>query len=230
MGGQGRRASQRVRLTPAHRRSLVSSAAWVGLVGTGLFGAFAVAHYNGVPPQVLWDDPAALAGYPWYMAIVHVAGIGLWAVAGTAALIAASFAPTRADRFAFMALGTFSFVFMIDDQIMLHEELLPGLGLSELMVYGIYAVALLTIGLKHGRVFLRSADAPTLILAVCLLGVSVALDVTKPLMPARQTLEEGAKALGLVALAMFSVRTAIALGRGSPDVDLAQGRHPLRKK
>lgn len=205
-------------LTEEQRSTAGPAVAWVAVATVALGMIYALTYFvGGTNPRTLWDDPSALTGWPWYLGVVTVAGVVLWVITGTTSLMAASFAQEPHTRRALRGFGLLTIFLGVDDQILVHDHLLPDLvGLPEPIVLTSYAVAAIALALRYRRFFLGTPQAPALLLGAFLLAVSVGLDGLKPPFPGRSSLEESTKILGLVAFSVFSIRTALALGRSSP--------------
>lgn len=187
----------------------------------------AVALQPWVPAHELLRDPMATVGERsdccgLHLGLVSYLGVGLWASTAAICLFAAlclrDEPAERASTVRFLVgAGLLSVWLTLDDLLMLHERVLPDLGVPELATYAVYGVA----GLAHLRVALRVASpgiaAPgtraLLFVAIASLGASVVSDTileaagwAVPI-----GLEDGAKLVGITFWLAF--HTALAHAR-----------------
>ncbi len=160
-------------------------------------------------PAVFLLDPMAIAQDParccaFYSGAVSNIGIVLWTSAAANAFFAAFTGPAAPNRTFLIATGTFSFVLMIDDLFMLHEEALPSLGVPELFVMGAYLAAAAAYGLIFFKKIL-SGRAALALLAAGLMAASITEDQTKILWPIHDLVEDGAKFTGIYCWFLFVV-------------------------
>ncbi len=163
-------------------------------------------------------DATFLGGRAWYVGMVAALGILAWAVS-VCGCVAASYVSKLGDRpraaSAFRAGAMLFTLLLLDDLFLFHSGLLPNtLGLPKLIVLGAYA------GL--GCAWLVSAQAEILRTRwELLLAASAAFAVslgTEALWVAADTgikviVEDGAKFMGVLALASWSVSSAADLIR-----------------
>ena len=162
--------------------------------------------------QRLTVDLTASAGVPPYTGLLSNAGITLWLVSGSILLFTA--AHSKGGK-ALLLPGILSLMLGLDDGLMLHETVLPGLlGIHDRLVqpalYCVYA-ALLGLCLSKRRPQMTQPQFLVLLAALLCLGASVALDLLRDShwIPARHPLmldealfmwwEDGLKLLGIVA-------------------------------
>jgi hypothetical protein len=139
-------------------------------------------------------DATAVTGVPWWTgALSRLTALG-WVVAALAALLAGRHAPPE-HRSRLIFLGALCGVSAIDDSLLLHEEVLPALGLPETPFLVLYAVA----GVGLTRLWARSHRWTPIEVAfaagVAMLAVSVSVD----LVVNRAAVEDVAKLIGVVA-------------------------------
>jgi hypothetical protein len=207
----------RERLTIEQRESLSTTLKWLG-VGTVYLGiAYAYVFAVGYTPRVLWSDPARVTGWPWFLGLVAATGIVLWAVTATTTLLAAAFTPDLKARAALRWLGGVTLFMMVDDQIQLHEDILPRAGIPEQITFLVYAAVIGVVGLRYLSFYLKGPNAPALVIGAFLLAVSIVLDQFPWAVPGRANAENTAKLLGLAAFAVYGIRTALSAGRASAD-------------
>lgn len=145
-------------------------------------------------------DPTDVAGVPWWTgAISRLTALG-WAVAAAATILAARLSQTD-HRPRLLLLGGLCGVSALDDSLLLHEEVLPSLGLPEEPFLVLYAIA----GLALGVVWLRSRDRTLVELAFFGGAVMLATSILVDAILHRVIVEDTAKLIGVVAWAFCGV-------------------------
>lgn len=203
--GRGRLTRSRVRIGST---VLVALAALAALTAT--FQTYA-------DPRLLFMDVIAGAqasGYccrGYYGVMSNMGAIG-WALAAGVALFAALCLWARGGAHADGMLlgfgGVLSLALCLDDLLLLHESILPGWGVPQVVVLGGYALAGLAYAFAQRR-RLFSRDGGFLLLAFLLLGGSMAVDV---LLHSTQSwlvaAEDGLKFVGIYAWLAFHIDLA----------------------
>lgn len=160
-----------------------------------------------VPAEHLLREPQTVAGQRWYVGAISTLGSLLWAAGGALlALAAAAVSGARRRCYALGAAVTFLLAF--DDAFLVHDQLLPAVGLDDKAAYGAYGLLSL-LWLWQGRRVLRHGHWPLLALAFTWLGLSVGLDAVFNALP--QLFEDGAKLLGISAWTAWAWLTAAAV-------------------
>lgn len=173
-------------------------------LGCPLVVLIVVALQPWVPPSDLLRDPMAIVMERSDCCGLHLGlashlGVAAWtasaAIAGFGALCLARTGRAVA-RFLVLA-AALSLVLAADDLLMLHELVLPRLGVPELVVYALYGLA----GLLHLGVAIRLArpsELVLLLLALAGLGGSVTMDTLGELVGVHVPIgfEDGAKLIG----------------------------------
>ena len=172
---------------------LVALPALTLVVGTNV-----VAFFSDVTVAQLTQDPAALAGYPFYFGLFSHVGVLLWAACGTIGIFAwaelRDADPHRARYFLFG--GLLSTMFAFDDLLLLHEDVLPfRVGIDEMVVMGVYGALLLTFLVRHYARIIVEGPA-LLVTAVACFGATVLLDLWDP-SGLDVVVEDGLKLLGI---------------------------------
>lgn len=183
-----------------------------GVLGFGLMvlAAVAAAGLFGLVPTTgyLLRDAAALTEVsPWLGSVATFNNL-VWAVAATLSVVAGSVAGDRA-RPRLLSLAIVTAVLTFDDAYQLHEELLPGLGVPELLVLAAYAVAGLALAC-YWLPLRRTAIGAAFYLGAALLASGVLIDVMLPdrilfsvlIDAALRIVEDGAKLLGALTWAL----------------------------
>lgn len=199
--------------------------------GPGVLLLAAVWLQTRVPVPVLMKDPLAVAHEAktcchFYYGLVSNLGIMIWSAGAAVSLFAALllfFADRpRAELQFFAAAAAFTSLLALDDLFMIHEDVLPQLGVPEAVTYGLYAAAAGGYFLLSWRAILALRPA-LMALALALLGMSVAIDVffhSENMV--RVFVEDGAKFLGISAWTSFHLTAALqVISARMPD-----GVHP----
>ena len=144
-------------------------------------------------------DPTVVANVPWYAgSISRLTNLG-WAVAATASFLAArASAPSR--RSPALLLGGLCALLAVDDTMLVHEEVLPSLGVPEDVLLAVYAVAGLTLA-RWFWPLLRSPVGLAFFAGAAMLATSVAVDVFR----ANPIVEDVAKLSGVIAWCFCAV-------------------------
>lgn len=141
-------------------------------------------------------DPTAVAGVPWWTgAISRLTALG-WVTAAAGAILAGRHAGSD-QRPRLLFLGGLCGVSALDDSLLLHEEVLPSLGLPEGAFLVLYAVA----GLVLGVVWVRSHQWTLIERAFFAGAVMLAASVVVNASFNQAIVEDIAKVIGVVAWA-----------------------------
>lgn len=183
------------------------------LVATGLLGAWimvlALLYHGGHNAAPLLRDPATMAGMPVWYGALSTLGCMAWALAG--ALCLATHAARREPAVrTWLLLSGLALALGVDDALMLHEEVLPGAGIGQELVFLAYGAVAALIARD---VLTRPADfdVPLLAVACGALAVSIGLDVAVE--DALVIYEDGPKVFGIVTLAIWAYgRARSAIG------------------
>lgn len=181
-----------------------------------------VLHFGGdVPMGDLTRDPNAVSEYPPYTGFLSQAGLFFWSAAVAVCLFSAALAwiedrPMKVRAF-LIASGLITLMLYVDDAFMVHESLLPHLGIPEEVAYGAYLATVAAYLLYFSRIILRS-DFLVLAFALVFFAVSIVgdeLDLPHDL--GRYFLEDSAKLIGAVAWLAYFVLTGVRVGRLEAD-------------
>lgn len=210
------RSDRRSYATRSERLSSLTPLAVVWLVGSVVITG--VSLQQGSPAHDLFMDATLLGGRAWYVGMVAALGILAWAVS-VCGCVAAWYVSDLGDRpqaaSAFRAGALLFTLLLLDDLFLFHSGLLPKtLGVHKLVVLGAYAALALA--------WLSSAQAEILrtrweLLVAASAAFSISLG-TEALWIAADTgvkviVEDGAKFMGVLALASWSVSSASDLIR-----------------
>lgn len=182
----------------------------ITIVSAVLLGAVVFLHFwKNIPVGKLTGDPIALAaGLPVYSGFLSQIGILLWSAAASICFFCGKILhPNRVDkglnRFLIVS-GVFTLWLALDDMFMLHETVLPHIGIPQNVVLGGYVVFTLAYLFAFRRTILETNFLP-LVFSLCFFAVSVTLDVFKPFKFSITFFEEGAKLVGLVGWAVYFI-------------------------
>lgn len=207
--------------SPKQARSSWLAFAFIAAGSAVLIGAVLFMHQRwSVPMGTLTQDP--LFHRPVYVGFLSQSGILLWAAAAAVCLTVAAtlhaYGGGRAERRFFVSAGLLTVFLCLDDAFMLHDVVLPDhLGIPEQAVYAAYVgLVLAFLGVFFGRIL----ESEYLVLGVAFVffAVSILADIRELPWLDPFLLEDGAKAIGIVAwLTYFSragVRAAGMVARG----------------
>lgn len=174
---------------------------------------FAIIFFQDVTPVgLLTRDPSVTAEQPWYLGAASSLGIIGWAAA-TAFFALGALLVRRTDwpRSRSLGLaGLYSFLLLIDDFFLLHDDILLRAFGSERPTYAAYAV----LGVACLAPSLRRLERSTTILlvaAVGAFGLSVAVDqLWASDSDLRLVVEDGFKFIGIWLWALFSLAMTTA--------------------
>ena len=199
----------------------------------GLAGLALVAFQERVPIEDLLLDPSVVGGGHWYGGLVTSIGVVVWTVASVAAFGAGyiSWLVGRIGVSATMiAAGAITAVLLLDDLFLLHSSVVPDVtGLPKLGLVVIEAAAVVAWVISCKGELSRTRWE---LLLAAGFGFSVSLIADQQLdadVVGALLVEDGAKLLGVLALAAWSVSTATDLARSVVGVAHAD-RDPIAHK
>ncbi len=182
----------------------------IGLVAMGA-GAFFIMFVAAVTLRGQGDvttylrDPATVFQFSPFAGIIWNIGVLCTFSAGVVCLFASAHGD---DASLLRAVGLFGLLIATDDLLMLHEEVFPHrLGIWESVVFLSYFLIAAGITLRF-RARLFSGPISGLMLAVALLGASVAVDVLFEYSTAEVVVEDGFKFVGLVVWSVYWISRA----------------------
>lgn len=170
-------------------------------------------------PRLLFMDPitaAQVADYCChaYYGSMSTLGVMLWAATAAVCFFAAiayhlGSQPRETVRFA-GAAGLLSGWLALDDALLLHEIVLPKIGLPELLIVAIYVVLVGLYVATSWRVVLRN-DFWLLIIGGVAFSLSLGIDsVLRSIDPLVVTMEDAFKFFGIVCWALFHIVAALS--------------------
>ncbi len=174
------------------------------------------------PIGELFRDPLAVAELSDACCRVHfglISNIGVLGWCATASGLLFAFlllATHKSPRVVLVFLGASALLtgwLTLDDMFLVHEDVLPALGLSEEVIYVGYGCLGLAYLISSSKIIL-AARYPMLVIAIGLLGFSVVVDWFFNLdSDLRLFVEDGAKLMGIAAWGSFHIETAYQLVR-----------------
>lgn len=196
----------------------------LGLLAPALLAV--VASGGAITAMDVMSDAVEVTGIPWFVGGVASLNIFVWAAAAAVFLVAAlGVWHTDARLAAFPATwGVLSAVVALDDRFLLHEVVLPYLGVPEEAVYLAYGVVAVVLLVGFASVLLAQPEAVILLLALVALSTSVALDVVGWDSTSRRVAEETAKMFGAVALLCFPSAIVVRRLRRMPPAAAGTNR------
>lgn len=188
-------------------------AALVAVLVLGLMGAFAVLGRTvDVPYSVFTKEVVEQVGAPSYTGfLAHITWF-LWAAAATAGLLTAILlwrlnARDRRVLF-FLAASALTAVLLLDDFAMLHEQVMPRLGIPEEALYAFYAACLVAL-LVWFRPQFAAGGALLAVAAGSFWALSLGADFVQEHVGIHaHFIEDGAKMTGTALWAAFMLTSA----------------------
>lgn len=162
-------------------------------------------YFLDVPFRQLTADPIVLSDSPIYFGFLSQAGIILWSAAATVSFVFAYFTTVfkngKSQFYFFIFNGFLISWLMIDDCFLLHEGILPGIGISQKLVLLLYAVVVIIYLFRFHKLILQKTSFILLILSFGCFGISALIDLifhfeTPNIIDT--VLEDGSKFIGIV--------------------------------
>lgn len=183
-----------------------AAAVGLGLTLSALAPLATVVSGGSIHPMDLMSDPVEVTGILWFVGGVASLNLFLWAACAALMTVAAA-GLWRHDRALARGLAAWSAlaaILLLDDRFLLHELVLPAIvGIPELATYGFYlAIALAALAVCW-RPFARLPEFGLLLVALAVLSLSVALDLTGWDSDVRRVAEETTKMVAAALLASF---------------------------
>ena len=164
-----------------------------------LLAALAAELFFNIPVVMLTRDPAAIADLPFYAGWLSSLGAVLWAASASIALFASRLCKGECRRY-LTIIGIFIAWLLVDDLFMMHDGLFPLFGISERVLYLLYAIIMILIVKYHGK-FLMQQNYWLLLSAAFFLACSIAIDVKLgKYLPFEHLFEDGTKLLGIAGI------------------------------
>lgn len=180
------------------------------LAATVLLGMVWGLHiWKGIPVGKLVRDPVTVADVPIYYGFLSQLGLFIWAATAAVALfsylaLSTSLKRSELARF-FLFAGCLTLLLGFDDAFLLHEQVLPRVGLSEHVAFVGYALLMIYFLTRFYPTIWRT-DFALLVLALISFGLSIVVDAFELQDSAGRLLEDGAKLVGMMSwLGYFAV-------------------------
>jgi hypothetical protein len=191
----------------------------------------------GIAPSAFYRDPVAVLEAKFVIGWFSNLGVVLWISASTICLFtAATHKMQDRERKALLILGLLTLALGLDDLFMLHDGLLPFLGLSGIVLYAIYALVSCFWIATYWREIMQTRWV-FLAVAVALLGFSAFLDVIVDSFglhgQAAYLVEDAAKLTGISFWAAYAFSVAWQLASrtsGLAKDNVAMASKPAREK
>jgi hypothetical protein len=182
------------------------------IVSAVLLGIALLLHFlRGVPLEKLMRDPIAITRVPPYIGFISQISIFFWSASAAFCLFSAKALPRYLDNFKIkrflLVSGLLTLVLGLDDLFLLHEKILPDLGIPEKAVLVSYAGFVLFYLARFYAILLET-EYILLGIALVLFGASIILDLSAPHGIALYLFfEEGAKLVGIMSWMVYFFRT-----------------------
>lgn len=172
------------------------------LTGFGIIVAlYLIGGMWNIPLSTLTRDPAAILNTHIFYGILTFAGIICWAAAAATGLLVSLVIPrsldTQAMRMFFLSEALLSLILLADDLLLLHERVLPQLGVPEQLVVMGYLLLLLLF-LFYFRWQIIASDYILLLLALAGFAGSVVIDQIFEFSEAAIFIEDSMKFVGVL--------------------------------
>lgn len=199
------------------KRGLVVGTLIAACTAAVLAAIYLVTRARGLHFSDLTRDAAATLEGPWYTAALSNATVVMTSAGAAIAIFSASLldGPWRGSIKGFLiTLGLLVGVIAADDLFMLHETVLPALGIRASVLFAVYALTLLGILWIWREAILGGTDYVFLVLAGLALGISAVVDsifTDEGLLElpfSGELIEDPAKILGMVFMTFYLVVTA----------------------
>ncbi|NLD72361.1 MAG: hypothetical protein GX649_06550 [Chloroflexi bacterium] len=176
-----------------------------------VLGFRALGRAQDVPISFLTRDPAAITDSLWSLGAQSTFGIILWAATTGILLLGGALlwpiAERRRSTWFLWASGALSLLLTVDDAYLLHEDVLPSIGIPELGVYALY----LLVAAVYAAVFYRELLASDYLLLVASgLAIAASLVIDMVFQNVSIFFEDGFKVYAAVFWLVFWTRTTVA--------------------
>lgn len=195
----------------------VAIAVGLGFTASVVAVAIGFAHLKGISVANLTRDPAAVLGGPAYIGFASHTGVVLWIAASAIAFFGGLLASQMRlpnNRFLYVA-GALSLLLGLDDLMMLHEDILPRIGIPQMLVLLAYASFAMVFVLRCYREILSGSYVLFSLAALCL-GTSLLIDLALPYSELEAAVEDCAKLFGITFWFLYILSETTALVRRVP--------------
>jgi len=185
----------------------------------GILATYILSILADLPLSWLTRDPASVTGSSVFVGLLSNLGIMGWTAAATICLgtaVLLKFNNLARQSALFMAAsGVLCLILAFDDELMLHERLLPHhFHISEKLIFLGYLLIVVSYAGYFFRQLLRT-EYLLLILTFFFLGLSIAMDQILPNSGLETFAEDSPKFVGIVLWVAYFARTAFVIIRDS---------------
>lgn len=161
----------------------------------------------------LTRDPSAVTHTHFWVGALSFLGFALWGI-GAGSSLAVGLALPRGDarRRTLLQVSAITAYLLIDDMLLLHEEVLPNLGVPEKLIYPAYVVVALA-WFWVNRADIARTERILLGLSVLAFAASILLDQVTPDISDWTYVEDSLKFLGIALWATYLVHTSVTTAR-----------------
>ena len=182
-------------------------AVWAVLIGTVL----AINYWFDVPFGDLTRDPADIFNTAFYIGFLSQAAIFLWAATAAVSLFAGLILPNRTvtpgQKAFLLTSGLLTMFLAADDAFLIHDKILPRIGVPETVTFAGY-LALVLLYILRFRSLILKTEYVLLGLAGVFFAISIVVDVIEPGFLPFHLLEDAAKLAGILCWLAYFLRVA----------------------
>ena len=186
-----------------------SSIGLIFVISGLLIGFALLLHFwQGASFRSLTRDVTALAALPVYYGFLSQIGIVFWAGTATVCLfgfrLCSSVASYRSSRRFLLASALLTALLGVDDLFLFHEVILPNLGISEAVTFGVYGSLVALYFLRFYIVILKTNYIPLAVsLSFFLISILIDVGVLPLSAPYKDLCEDSAKLVGIVSWLVY---------------------------
>lgn len=182
-------------------------AVWAVLIGVVL----SISYWFDVPSGDLTRDPADIFNTAFYIGFLSQASIFLWAATAAVLLFAGLILPNRTvtpgQKAFLLTSGLLTMFLGADDAFLIHDKILPRIGVPETIVFAGY-LALVLLFIVRFRQLIVKTDYVLLGMSGVFFAISILLDVFEPGFLPFHLLEDAAKLAGILCWLAYFFRAA----------------------
>ena len=158
----------------------------------------------------LSQDAVSVAELPPWVGAMSMLSVLLWATGAAITLFAAALARGRRGARGFLLhVGLLTLLLAVDDALLLHEAVIPGvLNMPEELTLSLYAAVLLAAVVRFPARFAEPSSRAMLLIGGVFFALAIVLDVSELRLPYETWIEDSCKLLGIVGWVGFLVRAA----------------------
>lgn len=171
-----------------------------------LLGLVSICYFTGNSIGTFTKDPMALTDLPFYSGSFSQLGNIFWFIAAGISFFTFYVSKGKFKKFLLFS-AIFSLLLGIDDLFLIHDGLLPAMGLNEnimYIIYGIFTVCYLLVF----RAFILKTPFIILLMAFGFLGFSVLSDLVKISGVNPFLFEDGFKMMGIISWMVYHFKVS----------------------